>query len=512
MIARLPVALTLSVLAGVLLWLGFPPVATGLAPVLGVAALTTALWGASGRRGLGLGAVAGAAFFLPLLEWMRVIGPDAWLLLAALCTLWVALTGWGTALVTRLPAAPVWVACVWVLGEALRARIPLGGFPWGNLSYAQADTWLGTWAAAVGAPGATFAVALAGASVVALGRALLRRGLTAAIAWSAVLVAIAVGPLLVSVPSTGDTTGGGTTATVALVQGGTPQMGMGAMDVRREVLDRHVAQTMDLAAAIKAGREQRPDFVLWPENASDIDPYADPAAAEAITAAARAVGAPILVGAVVQAEGDAEGVWNTGIVWDPAAGPTAMYVKTHPVPFGEYVPFRSLIADLVGRFDRVPRDFLAGERPGLLDVGGVDVGDVICFEIAYQEVVDAVVDGGARLITVQTNNATYGGTSQPSQQLQISRIRATEFGRTVLVAATSGITAAIGTDRTVVQSLDVGETGWLVATVPLHGDLTLASRIGHVVELLMCLVAVVAVGIAVVRSRRARRESPRVDE
>jgi apolipoprotein N-acyltransferase len=201
------------------------------------------------------------------------------------------------------------------------------------------------------------------------------------------------------------------------------------------------------------------------------------------------------------------GVWNVGIVWDPEAGPTQMYIKTHPVPFGEYVPFREQLAGLIGRFDRVPRDFLPGSEPGNLDIGGVAIGNVICFEIAYSSVVDAVIDGGARLLTVQTNNATYGGTSQPAQQLGIERMRAGEFGRTVLVAATSGITAVIGTDRAIEQQLGEDETGWLVAEVPLFGTLTLAARIGHLVELLLCAMAVVAIGVAssaAVRSRRRR--------
>ncbi len=254
-------------------------------------------------------------------------------------------------------------------------------------------------------------------------------------------------PALVSTPATGDSIGGDPSATIALVQGGTPQVGMGAMDVRRAVLDNHVAQTLALGQAIDDGTVEQPAFVLWPENASDIDPFADAQAADAITAAARAVGAPILVGAVTSVPDNPAGVWNVGIVWDPVSGPTQMYIKTHPVPFGEYIPFRDLIAPVIGRFDRIPRDFIAGTEPGNLDIGGVAVGNVICFEIAYREVVDAVVDAGARVITVQTNNATYGGTSQPAQQLGIERIRAVEFGRSVLVAATSGITAVIAAGR-----------------------------------------------------------------
>lgn len=500
-------ALPMAVIAGVLLWLSFPPVGFGLSAVAGVALLTAALWGARVRRGVGLGLVSGLVFFVLLLEWMRVIGPDAWLLLAMLCASWVALAGLGTTLVTRLPLAPIWVGAVWVLAEALRGRIPLGGFPWGSLAFAQPDTLLGDGAALAGLPMVTFAVAFIGAALVAIARASGARRRRSVAGWVAAIAAVVLVPTLATPTAAGDEIGGASSATIALVQGGTPQLGMGAMDVRRAVLDNHVAQTMQLAEAIAAGEVPQPQFVLWPENASDIDPFADPSAADAITAAARAVNAPILVGAVTAVPGNPDGVWNVGIVWDPEQGPTQMYIKTHPVPFGEYVPFRDLLASVIGRFDRVPRDFIPGDEPGNLLIGGVAVGNVICFEIAYGEVVDAVVDGGARVITVQTNNATYGGTSQPAQQLQIERMRAGEFGRSVLVAATSGVTAVIDAERTITQQIGEDDTGWLVAQVPLNGRRTPASRFGHALELLACSVALAAIAAAVVRSRRRRRDA-----
>lgn len=115
-----------------------------------------------------------------------------------------------------------------------------------------------------------------------------------------------------------------------------------------------------------------------------------------------------------------------------------------------------------------------------------------------------MIDGGARVITVQTNNATYGGTPQPEQQLAIERVRATEFGRSVVVAATSGISAVIAPDSTVVQRLDEGEEGWLVRRFPARAAHP-RSPIGHVVELLLCAVALAAVAVAAVSASSTRR-------
>lgn len=506
-LTRLWVAVVLAVASGLLLWSAFPPVGFGPSAPVGVALLTAALWGARVRRGVGLGLVSGVVFFLPLLAWIRVVGDDAWILLSLWCGAWVILIGVGTTLASRLPVAPLWIASTWTLVEALRGRIPWGGFPWGSLSFSQADTGVGDWASIGGTPLVTFAVALTGACLTALALSLSRARWRAAIANGvaiAALTAVAgwLAPWAVPAPSADR-------AAVAVVQGGTPQTGMGAMDVRRAVLDNHVAQTLDLAQAVERGEAPAPDFVLWPENASDIDPFADATVAADITAASRAVGVPILVGAVTTSPEDPDEVWNVGIVWTPDQGPTDLYVKTHPVPFGEFIPFRDQLSDLIGRFDRIPRDFAAGDRPGNLDIAGVAVGDVICFEIAYSDVVAAVVAGGAEVITVQTNNATYGGTAQPDQQVQIERMRAAETGRTVLVAATSGVSAEILPDRRITQSIAEGDVGWFVSDVALVDRPTWATVIGAPLEWVLCSFVLVALIVGEV-VRRRHRQSPRL--
>lgn len=496
-------ALALGAVAGLVLWVAFPPIGLAVAAPLSVALLVAALWGASIRRGLVIGAVSGLACYLPLLHWMTVVGTDAWLLLAAYCALWVALAGGGIALVSRLPAAPVWIAAVWLLQESLRGRVPFGGFPWGELAFTQADSPMASLAWLGGVPFVSFVVALVGASLVRAVVALRSHARPVAAGWAAGAVACVVAGVVVPTSTAGDEIGGPSSTVLAVVQGGTPQFGLGALDVRRAVLDNHVRQTLDLAAAVAAGTAPQPAVVLWPENSSDLDPLADPSVAEAITEAARAIGAPIVVGAVVAAD-DPRGVWNMSIVWDPEAGPTQTYIKRHPVPFGEYIPFRSVLEQYTDRFDRIPRDFLPGDRPGILVIGDVDLGIVICFEIAYQDVVTDVVRSGGRLLAVQTNNATYGETGQPEQQLAITRMRAIEFGRTTAVAATSGISALIDASGTVVERMDVGEEGWFVRDVPLRGAMTPAAIVGGWVEALIGLTAVGGVVWALLSRRRLR--------
>lgn len=492
------------------MWASFAPLGIARLAPLSVAALIAALLGVRPRRAFLLGLLAGLTFFALLMPWLRVVGVDAWLLLSGFCALWFGLAGIGICLVMRLPGWPWWVAGIWVLQEALRGRVPLGGFPWGRLSYGQPDTTLGRLAWLMGQPGVSFSIVLLGAALVALVVALRDRSWPRVGAWLALVLVILIGSALVRLPVNGDRVGGSPTAVIAAVQGGTPQTGLGAMDVRRAVLDNHVAQTLVLAEEIQAGRADQPAFVLWPENSSDIDPFTDTSAALAISQASRAIDAPILVGAVVNVPDDPQGVWNLGVVWDPVRGPGQRYVKTHPVPFGEYVPFRGILAALIGRFDRIPRDFVPGSTPGNMEIGGVAVGNVICFEVAYDDVIDPVIAGGARVITVQTNNATYEGTPQPAQQFQIERMRAIQTGRSVVVAATTGISAIIEPDGSVRAILDEGSVGALDVTVALRGEDSPSSVLGPSVEWLLVLFGlgpVVWLAVAGLRATRQARVS-----
>ena len=194
------------------------------------------------------------------------------------------------------------------------------------------------------------------------------------------------------------------------------------------------------------------------------------------------------------------------MVWDPVTGPGARYIKNHPVPFGEYVPLRAELAPILGRFDQIPRDFLAGDKPGLLPIGGVLVGDAICFEVSDDQVLQRLVAGAAEVITVQTNNATFGGSAQPEQQLGIERLRAIETGRSVVVAATTGVSAVITPDGVVQAVMQQGEVGSLVVSVALIDGRTIAGHLGKLPELLLAGLGIAAIAAgSVVRIRRRGR-------
>ncbi len=493
-LARVGVALA----GGLGLVLAFPPYDVWLLAPLCIGALTLAVRGVSLWRAALLAYIFGLAFFVVLLRWTDIeLGAPPWLILAAFQALYLAPLGAGIALVQRLPGWPVWTAALWVLEEALRGRYPFDGFTWGRLAFSQADAPTLGLASLGGAPLVTFAVALAGGLLAWV--VVSQRGLP----WR-LGAAVGAGVVLFAAVPVPQPAADGRTVTVALVQGNVPRLGLDFDAQREAVLRNHVDATLDLAAQIEEGAVEQPDLVLWPENSSDIDPYRDADAAGLIDDAAQAVGVPILVGAVVRTEDD-EHLENTGIVWDPATGPGDTYVKQHPVPFAEYIPLRDLARVVVPNVDELrSRDMVKGDEPGVLQIGPARVGDVICFEVAYDDVVRGTVREGAEVLAVQTNNATFGFSGESEQQLAMSRLRAVEHGRSVLVVATSGVSAVVDADGSVRERSEIYTRDVFVEPIQLSTAQTLATRVGAWPELLISALGLGAVVAAALAARRSR--------
>ncbi|MDX3093207.1 apolipoprotein N-acyltransferase [Streptomyces sp. ME01-24h] len=500
----------LAALCGIALAAAFPPYGVWPLSVAAVAGLALLTRGRTTRQGAWLGFAFGLPFFLWLLVWLRVIGWDAVVGLSVIEAAFVAVLGAGLAVTSRLRAWPLWGACLWVAEELARDRLPFGGFPWGRLAFANTGTPFTPLAALGGAPLVTFAVALCGsllaAGAVAVWR--LRRGpvvfgrrrFVPSVAAAVSAVATLAAGYAVPVP-----TGADDTVRVAIVQGNVQQPGMHFLGRPLKILNNHVEATVKLAEDVKAGRAPKPDLVIWPENSSDMDPFSEPQAYALITKAVRAVGVPVLVGALVDGP-DADHVQNEGIVWDPESGPGDHYTKQHPVPFGEYVPFRKQLTKVIKRLDQVPRDFYPGKGSGVLRIGPAKLGDVICFEVAYDGIVHDTVTGGARALVIQTNNATYGRTGQPEQQLAMSRLRAVEHGRAVVTAATSGITAVVAPDGRIEQQTAEFTQAVLSARLPLRDDLTVADRVGSAPEWTLAMVGLLSWAAAIMLGRRGRTD------
>ncbi len=453
----------LALLAGAVLAQAYEPIGLAVLLPLGVASFVLCLHGLPARRAWLPGLAFGIGFQFTLLFWMRVVGYDAWLGLAGLQAAFFAPLGAAVPWLQRLRLAPVWVATAWVAVESIRSSWPLSGMPWGRLAFATAGT---PWQEALPYVGMTlvsFLLALLGALLARLVADREHRVRTG-VALAAV-AAVSVLPALVPyTPTVVDT------KRVAVVQGNVPGDGTNVLLNHRTVTRNHVETSEAFARQVEAGEEVRPDFVIWPENSTAVDPFGDAEVGGGIERASTALDVPLLVGAMVDA--GSEHVLNQSIVWAPDTGGGDRYSKRHPVPFGEYIPWRGLFDTNVGRLALIPRDMMSGTRVTPLTIDGARVAAAICFDVAYDDGIhDQVIEGG-QLVTVQTSNALFVHTNQIEQQFEISRLRALETGRYVAVAAINGVSGVIAPDGEILARADVRTQSVLTAEVGLVDEVT----------------------------------------
>ncbi|MFI1916416.1 apolipoprotein N-acyltransferase [Nocardia sp. NPDC020380] len=529
------VRLLAAVVAGLLLYASFPPRTLWFLAPVGIAILTLAVRGTRRLRGaFGVGFVGGMAFFLPLLPWTGIyVGPVPWIALSTACAVYVGLFGVLTRLIGRLAWWPLWVATAWSLTEWGRASFPFGGFPWGKLAFGQADGWYLPFAMLGGAPLVSFAVAVTGTGLAWLAVRLLgqlrnpvaetrvsQEGEAAAnsprwttwrpTSWYRIVAAtmlVAIVPitgviLRTALPGPED---GNRPITVAAIQGSVPRLGLDFNAQRRAVLDNHVKETEALVKAVAAGQFPQPDVVVWPENSSDIDPIRNEDAYDEITQASRDIKAPILVGAVLV--NDDGTTTNSVIVWNGEDGPGERHDKKIIQPFGEYLPYRSFFRHFSEYADRAGY-FVPGKGDGVVHVepadGGprVAIGVATCYEVAFDRAFEQSMRAGAQLLAVPSNNATFGKSEMTYQQLAMSRVRAVEHGRAVVVSVTTGVSAMITPDGTIQQQTQQFVPAALVAKLPLRDNTTLATRLGPAPEAFLCILAAAAAVVALIQRRR----------
>jgi apolipoprotein N-acyltransferase len=513
---RLRWALLAALAGGLMLAAAFAPAGVWPLAVAGPAVLVVALSGRSLRGAFAVGLVFGLAFFFPLLAWVINVAWFAWTALAIASALLFAVLAVGQRLLLDLRRWPLAVAGWWVAAEAVRDRFPWGGFPWGRLAMSQAGLPTQGWAAIGGVPLLTFVVALTGTT---LGWVLLaaltgdtgltgRTGLTrrrrVVVAAAAFAVTAGASCLPAALPLD-QVPAQAKTAEVAAIQGNVPRARslQEQLDAVTVTLN-HVQATDKLADKVAAGQAAQPDLVIWPENATDIDPTQDLQLGAEISSAVGAVKVPVLVGAVLQ-----DPLRNAGLLWTPQQGPTVSYVKRRLVPFGEYIPFRGLISKVTSLTALQPEDFVPGNQTVVFKVGQIRLGDVICYEVAFDDLVGSEVAAGANLLTVQSNDATYerdGQTGESGQQLAMARIRAVEFDRSVVVASTTGYSALIRPDGQVITSSGTWTQAELEARVPLLTSRTLAERADSWPEWVIVAATVLALALAVRPAAISRRK------
>ena len=419
-----------------------------------------------------------------------------WLALGILQALFTAAGAWGVwlvlikldhaggSLLRRLFVVPAVAAAIWATRELIASSWPYGGFSWGRLAQSQSDSPFRFIVAWLGVTGLSFVIAFISVMAFQLLR-LSRRRVLAAAFFVCVVVALALVPMPQIAPS-------GTTSVLA-VQGNSKA---GLFDDRTtgDILADHVQLTLPLQG-------KSIDMIVWPENATDLDPTRSLTAAKTLTTVSTLLKAPIVTGAIVL---DGDGSYsNSSLVWDGARGPVARYDKIHPVPFAEYMPdrafWRSLAPELV---DLVGYDYHVGTRSPVVNVNGVSAGITICFDITVESQLRDMVRQGASIVLAQTNNADFGQTDENLQQLAIARLAAIEMGRGVVNISTVGTSQIISMDGSTIAAIPAYQPGAMVADVPLARAITPAMSLSPVVEIVLGLIAALGLFVAILRRNR----------
>lgn len=470
-------AILLAAGAGAMLDAGFPDRGWWFLPPVAVSLMLVALLGRGPWTGLLVGLVAGLSFWLIHISWLTLyLGPIPWLALAVLQSLFfgvgmlliavvlrVAPRLWPTPL-GRLGLVPIVVAGLWTAREAISAVWPYGGFAWGRVALSQSESPFRSLVAWVGLSGLSFLIVWLSALAVQLLRegeiGRIVRGGTA-VGAVALLLAIPAWPIIQS----GETR-------IAAVQGAS-NAGLFARFSPGQILDDHVSETLPLIG-------EKVDFVVWPENGSDIDPTRNDDAARVADYISREMGVPLITGTITRRDGT---YYNSSLLWKAGEGAVATYDKVHPVPFAEYIPDRAFWRPFAPELiDLVSRDYAIGTQSNVFDINGILAGIAICFDIADDQLVHEMIDSKAEIILAQTNNADFGRSDESVQQLAIARLRAIEAGRSVVNISTVGSSAIIGPDGATIDSLPAWEPGSMVQTVPLSDALTPAMAFGRALE------------------------------
>jgi apolipoprotein N-acyltransferase len=442
-----------------------------------------------------VGFISGQAFYISHIEWISLyLGPIPLIALSTTVSIYHALGAGLAAWLFRsfdskgkkiIPFALL-LASIWTLREFGANNFPYGGFPWSRLSMTQSESFMASWVWWGGMSLLSFVIAFIG-SVFALlilsrsGRHLLRPALLG------VMVAILV-PLLTPIGLTTTFQG---EKVIAAVQGNA-RAGLFSREAPGTILQNHLDAS---EIVLQSGREI--DLLVWPENASDLDPLRSPQARAKINALSNQLDAPFVFGTITK-RGDK--TFNSTILWTPEVGPVDFYDKKQPVPFAEYAPdrefWRMFAPELI---DMIPRGYSFGTRDGIYEISDFTAGTLICFEIAEDSILRELAFSGAQVILSQTNNADFGYSDETFQQAAIARLRAIETGRAVVNISTVGLSAIYLPNGKVLSEVEWYTPAAMIESVPLYSGLTPGVVIGSVFDWVNALVVV---GFSILTKRR----------
>ena len=466
----------LLILAGLLVAASMPPWGWWPLGFIGVA-----LYGATALRrresSFSTGFLFAAAWFFPSLAWMWFLTTPGYIAAIIIFSVMHGLASYiaATLSITDHSHRTALIICH-SLAEVLRLSFPFGGVPLATLAIGQVSGPLAGLAPLMGVIGITTATLY-----IAMTHHRFR--------------AICIVGFLVLVGSTWSSTQSlGQTLNLSIVQGGGEQ-GTHAIDTNpRDVFDVHMAATKSLEPSLQR------DVVIWPENSistTNKGLFIDSSEYAEVTEEAKRLNVPFVVGITEDAGEDQ--FTNAQVVINPDGSITGRYDKVRRVPFGEYMPMRSLLKAIGAPTDLVPRDARAGNSRGWLDVADTRASVAISWEIFFGDRVNEGIADGATFIINPTNGSSYTWTILQTQQIAASRLRALEQGRDVVQISPTGFSAFIDSSGLVHERTSISEQQVVERSIQLRSGRTLYSRMGNAVYIWALLIV-----FAWLARRRAR--------
>ena len=483
----------------------FPKVDQPVFAPIGAAALFYAWYGLSALRAFWVGWLAGFIFFLINFSWFgetagTEIAPFGFVVTAGPALvdgfLGFALAGLAVAAIARalesrdrvaralvpLGCAAAFSACEWLRCEGVGQL----GDPFGSLGLTQTTSVFAPLGSYVGTYGITFAICVVGAylAYAIRMRAVRASGLDAGIAGIAVVVVTALAwtfwpARTLDAP----------TFPIAAIQGNIAQklkFVPGSLDT---AIDRYTSLTTRATAT-------HPALIVWPETVIPTPLNEDASLRAKFAALARSADAELVVGTNFVTTTDA---YNVLYFFAPDGGLDSIYRKRQLVPFAEHLPFPAL-------FSWIPltheiSHFSTGSSSGIVTVGGVRFGPVICWESAFSDILVGDVRDGADALIVSTDDAWFGTTAGPYEHSQISQMRAIETGRWIVRAAATGISGVIAPNGRYEHASSIGEQSIVTGSVgaPVATFYDSIGALGVAIGL-----AIVALGVAL--AGRARTQ------
>lgn len=383
---------------------------------------------------------------LIILSWSKTfVGNLPWIALALLQGLLALPIG----LVARFTSKISYLIFITLLMEEVRARFPFGGFSWTKIAFSQVDSPFSPMVYFIGPLGLSL-ITLLLSLLILQPRAL----------HFMVIALLAIGSMTWSLPVVN-----GQDLRVRAIQGGVPERGLEFNARAQAVFDNHINVTREEVD----GSE---DLIVWPENSIDIDPTRNEVVSKKISSLLSEIDKPLIAGAIL----DGSELLNASIYFNNLGEIKSTYIKRYLTPFGEYIPLRGIAARFSPHVDRVS-DFSPGSRFISHKVANARVASVICYELLN----DGIIRESAKssdFLLVQTNSATFSGSSEGEQQLAITRLRALESGKSIVSISTTGPSAFINARGEVVMKLGDGDRGSLIGDVSLSKSVSVYHFLG----------------------------------